>query len=228
MESYRYDTHVHTAETSSCASVPARKLTRLYREAGYDGIAITDHYTQSFFDAQGGKSWEEKIDIFLEGFKNALDEGRKVGLRVILGMELHFEENPNDYLVFGIDEGFLKEKEELYRLGLKSFRELIRGGEILVYQAHPFRKNMLPADPALLDGVEVFNGNPRHCSNNSLAYSYAEKNNLKMLSGSDFHRIEDLAKGGVVIPEAVATSKELVRVLNKNRCVGLIKTEDEA
>ena len=41
---FKLDIHVHTSETSSCGQVSAQEAVRLYEQAGYDGIIITDHY----------------------------------------------------------------------------------------------------------------------------------------------------------------------------------------
>lgn len=46
---YRYDLHVHTSEVSACGSIPAKEVVRLYHQAGYDGLVITDHYADYFF-----------------------------------------------------------------------------------------------------------------------------------------------------------------------------------
>lgn len=224
MNRYKYDTHVHTVETSYCGQVTGSGLVRLYREAGYDGVVITDHYYKEYFECLPGKSWEKKIDTYLTGFRKAEEEGRKRGLRVLLGAELRFEENYNDYLVFGMDEAFLKENEALYDLGLKRFYELTRGKDILIFQAHPFRPGMIPASPLLLDGVEVYNGNARHNSGNRLAREYARKHNLLMSSGSDFHQHEDLARGGIIVPETLTTPADLVRVLQEGGVLELLET----
>jgi len=55
----------------------------------------------------------------------------------------------------------------------------------------------------LIDGVEIYNGNPRHNSSNHLALEYARKNGLKMLSGSDFHQVQDAARGGIIVDERI-------------------------
>ena len=70
----------------------------------------------------------------------------------------------------------------------------------------------------------MFNGNPRHNSRNNLAYLFAQENKLKMLSGSDFHQIEELACGGIVIQEKIHTSNELVRIIKENKILELIMT----
>jgi hypothetical protein len=222
MNTFRYDMHVHTSETSPCGKVKASILANMYKKSGYQGIVITDHYTRQYFGPFAWIGWERRIDRFLRGFKFAEDEGRKIGLSVIMGMEIRFNENHNDYLVYGIDEAFLKENRELYKLGLSGFRSLIKDREILIYQAHPFRRMITPADPLLLDGVEVFNGNARHDSKNHMALSFAKGYNLKMISGSDFHRMEDLGRGGIATCEPINTSQELVRMLKEGKVSQLL------
>ncbi|HHW47563.1 MAG TPA: PHP domain-containing protein [Clostridiaceae bacterium] len=225
MATYKYDTHVHTSEVSPCGKVNALELVKLYKAAGYDGLVVTDHYCDEYFYSLDGLSWEEKIDMYLSGYRTALAEGQRIGLEVILGIELRFSENENDYLVYGIDESFLKKYKELYKLGIKRFRKMTSGMDILIYQAHPFRSWIEPVDPALLDGVEVFNGNPRQDNMNHKALSFAKKHNLKMISGSDFHRKEDLARGGIIIPRKVKTSAELVQLLRNDEVLGLIEPD---
>lgn len=219
----KYDTHVHTSEVSYCAKVSAKETVKMYKDAGYHGIVITDHYCDSYFIGLGGLSWNEKIDCYLEGYNIASNAGKKLGLKVILGMEIRFLENANDYLVYGIDEKFLRNNKELYKLSLKEFRGLTKGENILIFQAHPFRPKMITAPVELLDGIEVYNGNPRHNSNNDLAYEYALKNRLRMLSGSDFHRGEGLATGGIIVSESIGDSHEFSDIISNNKIIELIQ-----
>ncbi|HHV59362.1 MAG TPA: transposase [Clostridiaceae bacterium] len=221
---YKYDTHVHTDETSRCGKVKARDVVRLYKEAGYNGVVITDHYFSGFFDNSPGITWEDKIDDYLKGYRIALDEGNKLGLTVMFGIEIKFDCEPNDYLVYGMDEEFLKENKELYKLDLAKFVELKKLKDFLIYQAHPFRKSMLRAEPNLLDGIEVYNGNPRHESNNDIAYRHALSNGLKMISGSDFHQVVDLARGGIITNKKINTINDLFITLKKDEIAELIKT----
>lgn len=220
---YKYDTHVHTAETSPCGRVRAAKMIRLYKEAGYDGVVITDHYYSGFFNRLIFLSWKKKVDVYLSGYKAAVREGGKLGLDVILGMEIRFDGDPNDYLVYGMDEQFLKENRELYKLGLEKFRSLASGKNLMLIQAHPFRPNMIPADPGLIDGVEIYNGNPRHDSCNHLALAYARKNNLLMTSGSDFHQPQDLARGGIVVRRRIKTPAGFVEAIREREITRLIE-----
>lgn len=203
MDKFKYETHLHTCETSPCGKVPAEQAVRIYHRAGYAGIAITDHYYRGFFEKRRFTGWSKKVDLFLEGYKKARQEGQKLGLDIFLGMEIRFDENVNDYLIYGIDEDFLKRHKALYALTLQEFRNLTYDKGIVVFQAHPFRPYMTSAPLSLIDGVETWNGNPRHDSSNHLARQYAVENGLKMLSGSDFHQVQDAARGGITTEEKI-------------------------
>lgn len=214
---YKYDLHVHTKQTSYCGRVDAAVIPSLYKEKGYSGIAITDHYYAYFFDTMEEKDWESKINRYLTGYRIAKEEGKKIGMDILLGIELTFKENMNDYLIYGITESFLLKYPELFHYGLSDFRELANEHDLLIYQAHPFRNHITRADTTLLDGIEVYNGNGRHDSKNDLALAHAKTNNMRHISCSDFHQYEDLAKGGVLMPKRISSSSDLVEYLKSNQ-----------
>lgn len=215
MKDYKYDLHVHTSEVSSCAKVEAKDMIHMYKEAGYQGVVVTDHYMECYFKKLGDKSWDEKIEEFLAGYRKAFKEGKRIGIDVLFGIELKFTENDNDYLIYGLDEEFLKQNKELYNLNLDKVVNLIKDKDIVIFQAHPFRKSCScdKEKAKLLDGIEVYNGNPRHDSKNKDAYKFAKDNNLLMVSGSDFHEREDLGTGGIITNTRITNDKELVKEL---------------
>lgn len=210
---YIYDTHVHTREVSSCSTLPAKDISKLYKDAGYDGIVVTDHYYKGFFDRLAGESWYTQIEQYLKGYKEVRKNGESIGLNVLLGLELRFNEKIDDYLVYGVDENLLISNPELYNMTLAEFRLFSRLHGLLVYQAHPFRVNMTPADPELIDGIEVYNGNINHNSHNDSSKEYARKHNLRPISGADAHRAVEVGRGGVYLPVMPKDSKEFVSAL---------------
>ncbi|ACL70750.1 PHP domain-containing protein [Halothermothrix orenii] len=224
MSGFKLDMHVHTAETSRCGKVRAEQMVELYKEAGYNGVVITDHYKRGFFDNIESLGWEEQIKRYLTGYSTAFNRGRELGLKVFLGIELTFEESPNDFLVYGITPEFLINNPRLFTLTLKDFKTLVNDNDILVYQAHPFRPGLNPVNPSLIDGIEVYNGNPRHDSYNDLAYQFAINNELKLISGSDFHQIEDVARGGIIIDGEINNERELVNFLKNTPSPELIRS----
>ena len=219
---YKIDTHIHTSEVSSCGKVRAEEMVGLYKDAGYDAVIVTDHYYSGFFETLENGSWEDKIDSYLSGYRAASEAGKKEGLNVLLGIELRFSNHPNDFLLYGIDEDFLYNNPELYKMTPAEFTEFKKGKGIALFQAHPFRKKMEIEDNSNLDGIEVINGNPRHDSKNSTAYTHALNNRLRMISGSDFHQYPDLARGGLIINEKTETSKDFAEYILQNKKVSLL------
>ncbi len=216
MKKYLYEMHFHTKNTSNCANVKAEIAVEEYIKAGYDGIVVTDHLSPSTFMKYGREllPWKKKVDFFLRGYKAAKKtaNGR---IPVLLGMELRYNtsEGENDYLVYGITEEFLYSHPEILEMNSKTFYDLAKENHLLVFQAHPFRIGMKVTNPKFLDGVEIFNGNPRHNSSNDIAEMWAKKYDLLVTSGSDYHEIEDLGSGGIWFNKEITDNKTLVEEL---------------
>ena len=210
--------HFHTKNTSNCANVKAEVAVEEYIKAGYDGIVVTDHLSPSTFMKYGREllSWKKKVDFFLRGYK-AAKKAANGRIQVLLGMELRYNtsEGENDYLVYGITEEFLYSHPEILEMNSKTFYDLAKENHLLVFQAHPFRIGMKVTNPKYLDGVEIFNGNPRHNSNNDIAEMWAKKYDLLVTSGSDYHEIEDLGSGGIYFNKEITDNKTLVEEMLK-------------
>ena len=41
---YFYETHVHTSPISACAKVSVEEMLKAYKNAGYAGVFMTDHF----------------------------------------------------------------------------------------------------------------------------------------------------------------------------------------
>lgn len=213
---YKIETHLHTSETSPCARVGAADIIALYKQKGYSCVIVTDHYSMRTFLRMFGKSWDEKTELFLKGYREAKKAGDAIGLKVLLGIELTFNYSINDFLVYGMEEDFLKKNPGLCSMSLAKFSGLAHKNNLLIYQAHPYRMGMSRANPKYLDGIEVYNAHPRHNSRNDRAHEFARKNGLLMSSGSDMHRMEDAARGGMLLPELPENNADLIRVLRQN------------
>ncbi|NQU80911.1 MAG: PHP domain-containing protein [Bacteroidetes bacterium] len=217
------DTHIHTKEVSPCGQTDTLTLISLYKKAGYDCLIITDHLSSYYPIMRSSLSWKQKIDSFFAGYDSAKALGKKVGLTVLPAFELSFDNDPNDYLIYGITKLWLYEHKDIHTTNIEFFSDLISSTDSLIVQAHPFRKGMMPQNPSFIHGIEVYNGNPRHNSENSKAHIYAEKHNLIPTSGSDFHRSEDCARGGMILKTPISHIEEFIQVL-KARSSELIQT----
>lgn len=210
------ETHLHTKEISMCAVVSAKEIPAFYKEKGFSVLIVTDHYNKWTLENLSMDK-NEQITLWLEGYRTVKRVGEKIGLQVLLGMELTLIGAPEDYLIYGIDEEFLYKYPEFSELSLNKVYDIAVKEGLLIYQAHPFREYLKPAPLEFINGVEVYNGNPRHKSHNDKAVDYAKKNSLLKIAGSDFHQIEDLGRGGIYLPKNINDNKQLVSYLKSNK-----------
>lgn len=212
---YLLETHCHTQETSRCGKVPAKRIVELYVQAGYSGIVITDHFNK---DTRGMdcESWEDKVNALLKGYR-AAKEAARGEIDVLYGMELRFEEDTNDYLIYGLTEDLVykynNDETNFPKMGIKNFSAFAKDHGLLVFQAHPFRNNMRIVRPEYLDGIEVYNAHPRQQSRNDIAAMWAKKFGLLVVGGSDFHQEPDVDQSGLLTNTPVKTMDELVNIL---------------
>ena len=104
---YKYELHCHTAETSECAAALAKDTVEFYKSIGYSGLVITDHYSFLTFGTDSVCKRQIDVDKYLKGYHCAL-EAATDDFTVLPGMEIRYFATTNDYLVYGIDEDFLR------------------------------------------------------------------------------------------------------------------------
>lgn len=214
---YRYDIHVHTQETSPCGHVPAADTVAAYHALGYAGLCITDHLHDGYLarlDCQD--DWQACVTRYLAGYWAARRAGKALGMDILLGLELRFPENDSDYLIYGVDEAWLRANPYPCRMDHAAFFRRY-GGSVLIIQAHPFRA----CDEVFTDsihGLEVANCNPRHDSRNDLALALAAAHpSLYRLCGSDAHREGDEGRSAVVFEQRVRDSFALKAAIESRR-----------
>ena len=215
---YKYDLHIHTSECDKVALSDGAQIVRLYRDSGYDGIVITDHYFHHFYD------WFENefdygnhktiIDRYLKGYYNAKNEAEKTGFKVFCGAEVRFDGTINDYLVYGLEESDFYNLPFLNRLHSVSELADALPDYALIVQAHPFRDKMTVCTPDIIGGIEGYNGCTEKIRND-MAKMFASHYSKIITSGSDFHGPDQLAKGGIITQLEIKTTKELADVLKK-------------
>lgn len=213
---YKYEIHCHTKEVSRCGQLPVEELIKKYKEAGYSGIVLTDHFSPMTFDIPDFFSKKKAIDHYLRAWRIAKKYNDE-NFTVLLGMELRFYATVNDYIIYGITEEMLYELPFLLSVYIKRASKMLRERGCLFLQAHPFRKFITRADPKYLDGVEVFNGKASE-EENTNAEKWAEEINTSVkTSGSDCHRESGVGIGGIITTEKIKTNDDLIRILKSGK-----------
>ena len=202
--------HCHTGCTSRCGRVEPERIVELYREKGYSGIVVTDHYSPLTFVPNWNP--QKQIDFYLEGYRR-MKAAAGEDFTVLLGMELRHYASGNDYLVYGVTEDFLCNAGNLMMKSVRQMRKFCDENGFLLYQAHPFRPYIVRAGVMkYLDGVEVYNGKCNE-KENAKSFAWAKKNGKLMVSGSDFHTEKNLAKGGIITETPIKSNEDLLNIL---------------
>lgn len=73
--SYLYEVHLHTNAASACARSAGSEYISYYKNLGYDGIIVTDHFFNGNCCVPKDLPWDERVDIFCSGYEDARAEG---------------------------------------------------------------------------------------------------------------------------------------------------------
>jgi predicted metal-dependent phosphoesterase TrpH len=193
VKDYKYKTelHTHTSPVSKCSHVTAAELVEMYAQLGVDAMVITNHYNQFSTFPEYGRCLSP--EAFLKDYYDACKVGKEKGVNVILGIEVRFTENINDYLVYGVEPSDVEKFSAYFDKGIETFYRECKTSKNLILQAHPFRKEMVLAPLDSIDGIESINLHADHNGAIGLAAKYARDNNLIVSGGSDFHKPHHLA-----------------------------------
>ena len=220
---YKYEMHCHTKMVSQCGQVEPEEVVRLYKEHGYSGIVVTEHYSPLTYGLDSYHKPERRIHFYLSSYRK-MKEYEDENFKVFLGMELRHYATANDYLIYGVTEEWLLGQSNLMLLFERSMYKTMHEAGFLVYQAHPFRPFIRRCNPKYVDGIEIYNGKTDRYRNYK-ALNWAATHKKLMISGSDFHEKEHLARGGIITTRPIKDNADLVRIL-KAQDFEMIRTFD--
>ena len=218
---YKFEFHAHTSPVSGCSQIPCTEFAEKFIGFGYDGVVITNHFTPDYPDRF--KDGAEAAEFYL---KDVADVKKAAGdkLSVCLGMEIRFSKNINDYLVYGINENDVEKCFYYLDKGIDNFYKEFKNDKNVIIQAHPYRDHVVRANPASIDGAEVFNFHSGHNPRMSEAAKFAAENNLLVTGGLDLHhphqwathtvRLKTLPKDSYDIAEIIKSGEMLFTVGN--------------
>lgn len=189
---YLYETHLHTSEASACSIRTGAEQARIYNDAGYTGIIVTDHFFNGNTAIPSNMPWDKRIDMFCKGYENAKEEGDKIGLSVFFGWEANYK--GTEFLIYGLDHEWLKNHPEMINWSIEEQYYYIHEAGGFVVHAHPFRKRAYIKEirlfPDFVDAVEAYNVGNDSSDFDKKAAAYARKHNLPEFAGTDSHGFE--------------------------------------
>lgn len=225
METYKYETHLHTSEGSRCGGCSGEQMALAAKKAGYAGIIVTDHNWGGNTAIDLGLSWEDFVYAFLKGYENAKKVGDEIGLSVFWGWEAGYQ--GTEFLIYGLSGEWMLKHPEIRDASIEEQFALVKQSGGIVVHAHPYREETyipkIRLFPEFVDAVEVVNAmhsNPKskahfHLSYNARAYEYAKRYAKPMTAGSDIHTA-DLLGGGMIFSRPLTDIHDFINaVLNQ-------------
>lgn len=210
---YRYETHLHTAPVSRCAKQTVRENLEFYKQLGYAGVFVTNHFLDGNIRIDRDAPYAERLDFYFSDYEQALTIGRELGIDVFLGIEMSYK--GTDFLVYGLDKAWFLAHPEWEGMKRTEILSLLMEHGALVVQAHPFREahyiDHLRLFPRHVHGIETVNAN-RHDFENDMAAYYAAQYDLVPTAGTDNHKGNAQQKlAGMQFDTPLADEQDFIR-----------------
>ncbi len=217
---FLYEMHCHSAGCSACARASAPEMVRAYHAVGYQGMVLTNHFIHGNNCVPEELRWQEKMERYWNEYLAAKEEGKKLDMDVLFGVEYYYGRG-KEILTYGIDLEFLTKYPDLVDTPVEEYARRVHEWGGFLSLAHPFRVGAgidptVPLAPELADGIEIFNG----CTpedQNQKALALARERDLVPTSGADSHWVDQpcLGTAGLLFPHRIRTGRELVQALRR-------------
>lgn len=215
---FKYETHLHTLPVSACAQFDVETNLTFYKDLGYDGVFITNHFLDGNLNYDRNTPYEERINFYFSDYEKGLELVDKIGIKVFCGIEMSYK--GTDFLVYGLDKEWFLAHPEIMDMKKRDELTLMAESGALIIQAHPYREaayiDHIRLFPRNVHGIEVINGNRTELEN-KMAEIYAENYGLIPFAGSDNHSCAKQKKlAGVSFKEPIKNVEEFIQKV-KNR-----------
>jgi histidinol phosphatase-like PHP family hydrolase len=216
---FKYDTHIHTRESSACAFDTAEDLVRAYKDAGYHGFIVTDHFFNGNTNVPSHLPWETRVNLFCKGYENAKAAGDTCDFQVFFGWEYGYR--GTEFLTYGLDKKYLLENPDILSWSLTDYADHVHAHGGFIVHAHPFREAFyilkLRLYPDMVDAVEGMNASHTNPLFNEKAMAYAKEHGLPVQCGSDAHSIHPLLGGGVVFDRRIESIHDYISFIRSGK-----------
>lgn len=186
---FKYETHCHTSPVSKCGKASVAETVGFYKQLGYDGIFITNHFLDGNINPEARQMpYCDQIDYYFSDYEEGAVLGRDAGIKVFPGVELSYK--GTDFLIYGLDKAWYKAHPEILSMGKTEELAFMMQEGAFVIQAHPYREayyiNHIRLFPRSVHGAEIINSN-QAWESNEMGAVYADRYGLLKTAGSDNH-----------------------------------------
>lgn len=194
-----YKACLHTHCTTSDGRLPPEEVIKLYRDAGYQVLAFTDHHQT-----------------------NRVSEMDGLGMTLISGMEMHPmgpQQTMWHFVALGLPEDYSQYNRE--EPAQEVIDKAVQAGAIC-FLAHPYWSGFTAAEIAPLknlSGLEVYNASTRYIGKSLNMQVWDDLSNAGQvypaIAVDDTHRPRDLFKGWTMILAPDTSQKSLLKALKQ-------------
>ena len=214
---FKTEAHLHTYPVSSCAKLTPVEQVRLFKEAGYDTIIVSDHFSPHHFKKLGEHlTFAEKVDKLCDAYLEAKAEGDRIGLTVLFSVELSFHKN--HYLLYGVTREMLKLREDIFDIDIDELYAHLKAHGVTIIQAHSHRAEKCVPHPHHVDGFEI-NCCLRKDNYNERTMQVAKEYGLPLTIGSDCHRPEDVGVSATLSEEKIESIEQYLELMRTGKLI---------
>ncbi len=201
------DLHAHTKGISWCCKEEAEEIIKTAVSCGYDGLAISNHYADFYYNDENYDDWIEK---YIAEWSLCEELGKKYNIKIFKAIEVTMcYDDRVHILIYGADDEFLRKHPKLCRNSLSELFTICNENDCALIQAHPFRNGSTIQDVNFLHGLEI-NCHPAYLESRAdEILRKAEENGLAVTVGCDYHADSYRPCGGTYIPNEIKADKEL-------------------
>ena len=134
---YKYETHCHTSPVSKCGKATVENTVNFYKQLGYDGIFITNHFLDGNINPYArALPYCDQIDYYFSDYEEGTRIGSEIGLKVFPGVELSYK--GTDFLIYGLDKSWYKAHTEILDMDKTEELAFMMEEGAFIIQAHPY------------------------------------------------------------------------------------------
>ncbi len=226
---FKYELHLHTSGCSKCAHSTIKEMVLAYKQKGYTGAVVTNHFYRGSTAVDRKLPWEEFIKVYENDYLTGKALGEELDFDVIFGIEECYLPNiAKEVLIYGITPAELKAEPEFKNFTIEQISKFVHKNGGFLAAAHPFRVGPYNPEPTFIPDYRFFDGvelNATHENRNDLAREFAKKHNLKLISGTDLHDVThpELGDAGIVTDVRVKDTKQLANLLHSGNYRLIVK-----